>query len=89
MKEIIRRFEQLLWEEDAPTKDSALKLYQALDYMISSAESPTPKVEVLRNDCSVQAIRLPDGSVMAVFHRPKTLAVADKSLTHDAGTILC
>lgn len=58
-------------------------------YMISSAESPTPKVEVLRNDCSVQAIRLPDGSVMAVFHRSETLAVADKSLTHDAGTILC
>ena len=31
MREIIRRFEQLLWEEDAPTKDSALELYQALE----------------------------------------------------------
>jgi hypothetical protein len=48
-----------------------------------------PKVEVLRNDCAVQAIRLPDGQVMAVFHQPEVLSVDGETMTGDAGTILC
>ena len=31
MKEIIRRFEQLLWEEDASDNDSVIELYRALE----------------------------------------------------------
>ena len=31
MREIIRRFEELLWKEDVPKLDYALKLYQALE----------------------------------------------------------
>ena len=58
-------------------------------YMISSADAPMPRVEVLRNDLAVQAIRLPDGSVMAVLHRGGELSVGEKSLIGDAGTILC
>ena len=58
-------------------------------YMISSADTPMPKVEVLRNDCAVQAIRLPDGNVMAVFHRSERLLVEDRKLIGDTGMILC
>ena len=58
-------------------------------YIISSTDTPMPQVEVLRNDCALQAIRLPDGSVMAVFHQSETLTAADKEFTCDAGTILC
>jgi chondroitin AC lyase len=58
-------------------------------YLISSADAPVPKVEVLRNDCAVQAIRLPDGQVMAVFHQPEVLSVDGETMTGDAGTILC
>ena len=58
-------------------------------YMISSADTPMPKVEVLRNDCEVQAIRLPDGNIMAAFHQHQRLSVGDKELIGEAGTILC
>ncbi|MBQ2876135.1 MAG: hypothetical protein IJE25_03915 [Clostridia bacterium] len=58
-------------------------------YMISSADMPTPRVEVLQNDSATQAIRLPDGSVMAVFHRADVLLVGDKKILGNAGDILC
>ena len=58
-------------------------------YMISSADTPTPRVEVLRNDPTLQAIRLPDGSVMAVFHQSAELVLEDKRIIGEAGTILC
>lgn len=49
-------------------------------YMISSADHPVPEVEVLRNDTSVQAIRLADGSVMAVFHESGDLEVEGRCI---------
>ena len=58
-------------------------------YMISSADTPLANVEVLRHDCALQAIRLPDGSVMAVFHRADALAIEDKKIVGNAGTIVC
>ena len=58
-------------------------------YMISSADTPLPKVDVLQNDCALQAIRLPDGSVMAVSHQSGPLLDDDKIMICDAGTGLC
>ena len=58
-------------------------------YMISSADSHAPKVEVLRNDCALQAIRLSSGEVMAVFHQAETLKVEDKKIIGDTGALIC
>lgn len=58
-------------------------------YMISAAHTPPPAVEVLRNEGEVQAIRLPDGSVLAVFHAPCTLTAEGFTHTGKAGEILC
>jgi hypothetical protein len=58
-------------------------------YMISAEETPTPKVEILQNDSTVQAIRLADGSIMAVFHAPATLSVNGDEIIGDTGTIVC
>ena len=60
----------------------------AYSYMISSADMPIPKVEVLRNDDKVQAIRLPDGSIMAVFHQYDTLSVDDNIIVGEADDII-
>ncbi|MBE6639867.1 MAG: hypothetical protein E7616_10600 [Ruminococcaceae bacterium] len=56
-------------------------------YMISSAHTPMPEVEVLRNDCEVQAIRLPDGSLMAVFHRSCVFSENGYEIAGEAGRI--
>lgn len=56
-------------------------------YMISSAHTPMPKVEVLRNDCDVQAIRLPDGSLMAIFHRSCVFSANGYEIVGEAGRI--
>lgn len=37
-------------------------------YMISSESSELPNIEIIRNDESVQAVKLNDGTVMAVFY---------------------
>jgi hypothetical protein len=37
-------------------------------YMISAQSKPMPNVKVIRNDSLVQAIMLPTGKVMVVFH---------------------
>ena len=66
---------------DRPVKGDVLTLTvthpagleSAYAYMISAAERDEPPVEVLRNDRGLQAIRLPDGSVMAVFHKEGSL----------------
>lgn len=58
-------------------------------YMISCADTPAPKVEILRNDTAVQAIRVADGSVMAVFHKPATLSVDGSEIIGNDGTIIC
>ena len=46
-----------------------------------------PEVEVLRNDCEVQAIRLPDGSLMAVFHRSCVFSENGYEIAGEAGRI--
>jgi hypothetical protein len=58
-------------------------------YMISSADTPTPSVEVLQNDSDVQAIRLPDGSIMAVFHNAAKISVDGREIIGEAGAIIC
>lgn len=60
-------------------------------YMISAADHDKPTVEILRNDRDLQAVRLPDGHIMAIFHRACTLAAnpGDKVITGTAGQILC
>ena len=59
--------------------------------MISAADTDEPAVTVLRNDRELQAIRLPDGSVMAVFHRDCSLTVSPNGevLSGTEGQILC
>jgi hypothetical protein len=63
----------------------------AYAYMISAADHDEPAVKVLRNDRKLQAIRLPDGSVMAVFHGNASLTVSPdgKALSGTEGQILC
>ena len=58
-------------------------------YMISSADKEAPNVEVIRNDGDVQAIRLPDGDIMAVFHHTSILTADGQEILGNAGTILC
>ena len=58
-------------------------------YMISSADTPTPSVEVLQNDSDVQAIRLYDGSIMAVFHNAAKISVDGREIIGEAGAIIC
>lgn len=53
-------------------------------YMISSAEQDTPKVEILRNDEAVQAVRLEDGTVLAVLYEKTTLTVDNKTVSGNA-----
>ena len=70
---------------DTPVTGNVLTLYipQETDhyaYLISPAGHPVPEVEVLRNDGSVQAIRLADGIVMAVFHREADLTVDNRTI---------
>lgn len=50
-----------------------------------------PAVEILRNDRNLQAIRLSDGSVMAVFHGDGSLTVSPDGevLSGTEGQILC
>ncbi len=49
-------------------------------YMISSAEHDAPKVEILRNDCQIQAIRMENGTVMAVFYEDGILRLGNGNL---------
>jgi len=58
-------------------------------YMISSSDTPMPKIEILQNDRNIQAIRLPDGNIMAVFHRPATLSVDGREIIEDTGAVIC
>ena len=84
---------------DRPVKGDVLTLTvthpagkeSAYAYMISAADTDEPAVEVLRNDRNLQAIRLPDGSVMAVFHRNTSLTVNPDGeiLSGTEGQILC
>ncbi|MBQ2916213.1 MAG: hypothetical protein IJE51_05415 [Clostridia bacterium] len=53
-------------------------------YMISSASSEIPAVEIIRNDESVQAIRLGDGTVMAVFYEKAILNIDNKTISGNA-----
>lgn len=84
---------------DRPVKGEVLTLTishptgqeSAYAYMISAADTDEPSVEVLRNDRELQAIRLPDGSVMAVFHGDCSLTVSSDGeiLSGTRGQILC
>jgi chondroitin AC lyase len=84
---------------DHPVKGDVLTLTisyptgqeSAYAYMISAADTDEPSVEVLRNDRELQAIRLPDGSVMAVFHGDCSLTVSSDGeiLSGTRGQILC
>ena len=84
---------------DRPVKGDVLTLTithpagreSAYAYMISAADTDEPAVTVLRNDRNLQAIRLPDGSVMAVFHRNTSLTVNPDGevLSGTEGQILC
>lgn len=63
----------------------------AYAYMISAADCHTPTVTVLRNDSAVQAILLPDGKVMAVFHQACRFMneMTGETVEGDAGDMLC
>ena len=84
---------------DRPVKGDVLTLTiphpagqeSAYAYMISAADRKEPSVTVLHNDCGLQAIRLPDGSVMAVFHKggPLTVSPDGDVLWGTEGQILC
>lgn len=84
---------------DRPVKGDVLTLTvthpagreSAYAYMISAADRDEPAVEVLHNDRSLQAIRLPDGSVMAVFHEKASLAISPhgQRLSGTKRQILC
>lgn len=56
-------------------------------YLISP-EGAAPKVEVLRNDCGVQAIRLEDGRVLTAFHQPCRLVFKDRMIAGETGAYL-
>ena len=98
METILHRFARMLWA-DQPVKGDVLTLTithparkeSAYAYMISAADKEEPAVEVLRNDRNLQAIRLPDGSVMAVFHGDCSLTVNPDGevLSGTEGQILC
>ena len=53
-------------------------------YMISSASSEIPAVEIIRNDESVQAIRLGDGTIMDVFYENTILDIDNKTVSGNA-----
>ena len=53
-------------------------------YMISSAEYETPKVEIIRNDQQIQAIRMENGTMMAVFYENTILDLGNSSLCGNA-----
>ena len=84
---------------DHPVKGDVLTLTvthpagkeSAYAYMISPADIDEPAVTVLRNDRGLQAVRLPDGSVMAVFHGACSLTVSPHGevLSGTEGQILC
>jgi len=57
----------------------------AYAYMISPSSADIPDVRVLRNDTKIQAIRLPDGRILAVFHESGTLQADGRAITADAG----
>lgn len=60
----------------------------AYAYMISAEACSEPAVRVLRNDEGVQAIQLPDGGVMAVFHRADALEWDGKRAERGAGVYI-
>lgn len=60
----------------------------AYAFMISAESRPAPDVRLLRNDAGVQAILLPDGSVMAVFHRADCLEWDGKRLERGPGVYI-
>lgn len=84
---------------DRPVKGDVLTLTishpagqeSAYAYMISAADTDEPAVTVLRNDRDLQAIRLPDGAVMAVFYGDASLTVSPDGtvLSGTEGQILC
>lgn len=49
------------------------------------AEDKEPEVEVIKNDGDVQAILLPDGTVMAVFYKDCELAVGNRLINGKKG----
>jgi chondroitin AC lyase len=84
---------------DRPVKGDVLTLTishpagreSAYAYVISAADRDEPSVEVLRNDRGLQAIRLHDGAVMAVFHEDGSLTVSSDGdvISGTEGQILC
>lgn len=57
-------------------------------YMISAEDKPVSEIKVLRNDTEVQAIMLPSGKVMAVFHKPCELDACGLIIKSDVGTFI-
>ena len=54
-------------------------------YMISAEAAEAPNVRVLRNDADVQAVLLPDGRIMAVFHKDCELKTSDRTVSGKKG----
>ena len=54
-------------------------------YMVSSESVDEPEITVLRNDAGVQAILLPDGKVMAVFHEDCELTFFNRVINGKKG----
>ena len=58
-------------------------------YMISAADRAEPSVSILQNDRALQAIRLPSGEILAVFHAACTLPVDGREIAGEPSDILC
>jgi len=56
-------------------------------YLLCAGDRPAPQVQVLRNDDQIQAIGLPDGSIMAIFHKDGCLRANGKQLSGTAGQL--
>lgn len=57
--------------------------------MLSASDKEAPKITVLQNDFNAQAIKLPNGDIMAVFYQDTTLIVDGVTIFGKAGDILC
>lgn len=58
-------------------------------YMISASDKDAPQITVLQNDSKAQAIKLPNGDIMAVFYRDTTITADGIIIVGKAGDILC
>lgn len=54
-------------------------------YMISAESEKAPNIQVIQNDSKVQAILLPDGKVMAVFHKDCDLKIRGRVISGKKG----